>query len=165
MITATMQICKKCVSMYTSYELTPITKVTGTTGMHTFHIIGICPLTKRPTTSHILCPTAHLLWSTNRPKTTAFISKQISTSIYHATAIHVTAKNKSFKCQIYAKLLNVHLWGKYANIEATYKVATINDVAGVTVNWWWCWWWYDATACLHILIGHLASQVKIVLWY
>ena len=31
------------------------------------------------------------------------------------------------------KLLDVHLWGTYANIHATYEVAHINDVATTAV--------------------------------
>ena len=42
--------------MVTLYELTPINNVSGNTGMHTFHIIGICPLTNTPVTLHTSVP-------------------------------------------------------------------------------------------------------------
>ena len=44
------------VSIYISYELTAINKFTRNTGIHTFHIIEICPWTNMPTTMHIHVP-------------------------------------------------------------------------------------------------------------
>ena len=45
-----------------------------------------------------------------------------------------------------SKLFDMHLWGKYANEQATYKVARINDVTWIAVHRWcrgqrWWWWW------------------------
>ena len=33
-----------------------------------------------------------------------------------------------------AKLLNGHLWSKYANIHATYEIAPINSIPRITVH-------------------------------
>ena len=42
---------------------------------------------------------------------------------------HTCASNKyALKCHM-PKLLDIHLWGAYANIFVTYEVAPINDVA------------------------------------
>ena len=42
--------------VYVSYELTAISKMTRSTGVHTFHIIGICPWTNISPTLHIHVP-------------------------------------------------------------------------------------------------------------
>ena len=34
----------------------------------------------------------------------------------------------------YGQLTDVHLWGKYANMYATYDIAPINNVARITVH-------------------------------
>ena len=49
-----VQILENYTSIHTSYELTPINNVTRTTGIHTCHIIGICPWTNIPATLHTL---------------------------------------------------------------------------------------------------------------
>ena len=53
-----VQISAKYVSIYTSYELNVINSVTSSTAIHTFHIIGTCPSTNTPATTHTLCPNA-----------------------------------------------------------------------------------------------------------
>ena len=48
--------CDNYVSIYTSYEPTAINSVTKCTGIHTFHIIEICPWANMPATIHIFVP-------------------------------------------------------------------------------------------------------------
>ena len=43
-------------TIYTSYELSAINIVTTNTGIHSIHIIDICPWTNIPTTSHMYIP-------------------------------------------------------------------------------------------------------------
>ena len=38
-----------------------------------------------------------------------------------------------------ALLLDMYLWGKYANIHATYEVAPMNDIARITIHGWQLW--------------------------
>ena len=75
-----MHLSDNHVSIYASYKLTAIT------GIHTFHIIGIC---LRKYACHIVyvCPSALLLYSTYRPHITTYIAlKSIHTYIH--TYIH-----------------------------------------------------------------------------
>ena len=46
--------------------------------------------------------------------------KNNETSIYHATMICATNKYASSNAIYFAKLFDVHLWEKYANIYAKY---------------------------------------------
>ena len=90
-----------------------------------------------------------------------------ATFIYHTIAKYVPAINMPTGCQKMwhmPMLLNQYSWRKYANIQATCKVAPINDVARIVVHRW-----------LHIMtmmamlmlqrdninwVGHLAKLVK-----
>ena len=48
-------------SIHAPYEPNAISNVTWKTGIHTFHITGICPSTNMPPTSHIYVCTAPVL--------------------------------------------------------------------------------------------------------
>ena len=49
-----MQIWDNYVSISTWYKLNAMENVTSTTGVHTFHIIGICLSANMPATLHIV---------------------------------------------------------------------------------------------------------------
>ena len=51
-----MQISNHYISIDALYEPTAINNVASNTGMHTFHIIGICLWTNMPPTSHTYVP-------------------------------------------------------------------------------------------------------------
>ena len=54
-----VQISHNYFSIYTSYEFTAINNVTRSTGILTFHIIGICPWTNMLAILHIHVPLHH----------------------------------------------------------------------------------------------------------
>ena len=88
-----------------------------------------------------------------------WVKKETASLIFHAITIYIPAANMPLKCQFFCyicklfqlfhdhnptkyvptrnmplkchmpKLLNVHQWGKYVNIHATYEVDPINDMA------------------------------------
>ena len=66
------------------------------------------------------------------------IKKSIMCNIYLPNYITICASNKYApqKPKIWhaAKLLDVHLWGKYSTIQATYEVAPINDATRIVVQ-------------------------------
>ena len=55
-----VHIWHSSVSIY-AYELTAVNNVNSSTVLHTFYIIGICPLNNKPATCIHICPTALLL--------------------------------------------------------------------------------------------------------
>ena len=79
----TMYMGDICVSIYTSYQLTPINNVTRSTGIHTFHIISRCPRKYVPATLHIYVP-LHFYCSLHiYPHITAYIHQiSIHCNIY-----------------------------------------------------------------------------------
>ena len=101
-----MKILHNSVSVYTSYEPTAINIVTGSTGIHTPHIIGICPSTNIPTTLYIHAHCTATAFYT--PQYCIYRShKQLSaTLIHHAVAIYVSKTNISLKCLISATYIN-----------------------------------------------------------
>ena len=56
-----MHIWYNYVSIYTSYELNAINNVNSSTGIHTLHIGGICPMNKYAYHIASVCPTDLLL--------------------------------------------------------------------------------------------------------
>ena len=127
--------------------------MTCSTDIYLFHIIDICPWTKYA--CHILhvCPTVLLIYG---PKSlhTSVKSKNTATFIHHTLhnicqqQICPSNANKSHIPQLF----NVDLWGKYANIYTTYKVASINDVATIASHrQQWHRMQDDATSWLHKL--------------
>ena len=160
-----MYICNNYISIYTSYELNAINNVTKSTCIHTFHITDM-PLNKYSCHIAHTCPTALLLQSTYRP--------HITTHIHHRS---IPCNNLPYYWKIYTiskyapqmpykwhmpKLHTEYLWGKYANIYATYEAAHVNRI---TVHQWW-WWWHQCrmmmmpqSAYTH-WAGQLAKSVK-----
>ena len=91
------------VSIYTSCELAAINCVTTSTGIHTSHIIGICPWTKYAYHIAYVYPSAFAC-SLHRPHITAHVNKkqQILTFIYHAIATYRPTTDIPIKCHVYA---------------------------------------------------------------
>ena len=166
-------ICKLCsckiqdyVRVYhTSYELNAINNVTRSSGIHTFHITGLCPWTNMPATLHNYVP-LHYYCILN----------------IYATLLHTSIK-KSINCYIYLpyyyiiyaskyapqmpqiwhapKLCDIHLVEKYANIHATHKVAPINKIARLVVHRCWHRKMMIMPHPNYIYwVGHLAKSVE-----
>ena len=62
------------------------------------------------------------------------------------------------------KLLNIHQWGNYANIYATYEFTGINHILKSTVQGWqwyqhWQWWWCRSTALAELAIGQFSQKL------
>ena len=95
-----MHILHTYVSISTSYELTTITKVTRSTGIHIFHIIGKCPRTNLYTTLHIYVPLYHYcgLYTDFTYKLKSNILQLLITMLLP----YVQAKNMPLSCHIYA---------------------------------------------------------------
>ena len=107
-----LQISDTIVSIYTSYQLKTTKTITTNTGIHIFHIIGICPkeifLSHHPGMSH--CPLIVLstcgLHITTHPSQK---QTQTATCIYSTITIYVPYNNYTpLKCDI-CQLLHVHI--------------------------------------------------------
>ena len=132
-------------SIYTSNKLIWINYVTRSTGIYTFDITDICSWTNMPGTLDKHVP-RHFFCILNIDPTLLHIPIKIS-KLQH---LFSTLLQNMWPQQIcphvpqighIPKLLDVHLWEKYANIHATYEVASINDVARIAVHIWWQWCW------------------------
>ena len=66
------------ISIYNSYELNAMNYVTMTTGMHIFHITGICPWKNMPATLHTCVP-LHFCCSLHIDPTFLYTSIKINT--------------------------------------------------------------------------------------
>ena len=63
------------------------------------------------------------------------------------------------------KLLDMHLWGRYVNIHATYEANPIIDLARIAVHRWQCqcqmkkWWWCHSQV-IYTELAILLKQAK-----
>ena len=71
----------------------------------------------------------------------------------------------SLKCHKYCKVLNVHLWGKYVNIYATYEVLPLllSENCCTQKTMMMMQDDDDTTACLHTELATWPNQSKSVL--
>ena len=118
------------VSIYASYELNAINNVTRCTGIHRFHIIGICLWTNVFATLHIyvlLHGYCSLLM--DPALLTYHYQTQQKVNFNLPCYCHICANNKYASQLSYInhmlKLLDIHLRGRYANTCVTYEVAAI----------------------------------------
>ena len=106
----------------------------------------MCPWTNMSATLHIYFP-LHFYCSQHRDPTLLHKSTKFN-KLQHLFTIklQICARNKYAPQMIYIghipKLLEVHQWGKYANIYATYELTGINHVIRSTVHRCYCWWWW-----------------------
>ena len=146
------------VSIYTSYELTAINNLTRSTGIHTFHITGICFWTYKCATLYIYI-SLHFSCSLPVNPTLMHISiknQYTAMFIYHTTAKSVPVTYVPLKCHM-AKLLDVHQWGKYAKIQAlTMWPGTLYiDIDDDTDALWWL-----PQSDYTYWVGHFAKSIK-----
>ena len=137
-----------CVSIYASYKLAAINNMTRNTGIHTFHIIGICPWTDMPATQHINV-TLHCYCSLHIDSLVLHMSvekQQTATFSYQAITIHVPAINMPLKCHTCHtyKLDSVsigevcqyicHVWSYWHNHMIS---STVHRCWHHYQRWWW----------------------------
>ena len=99
-----MQIRDNYINIHASYEINEIKRVTRSTCIYTFNIIGICPWPNMPTTLHIYVP-LHFLCTLFIDPTLLHQSvkkQQTATFIYQPTVIYVPATNMTPYCHTYA---------------------------------------------------------------
>ena len=120
-------------NLYISYELNVINSVIWSTCIHTFHITDICPWKKYACGIPHICATALLSVIFSAHIHQKSISCNICLPYYYTIGA-----NNGYVPKIWhmPKLLDMHLWEKYVNIQATYEVAPIYDVARVAVHRW-----------------------------
>ena len=107
-----VQIGDNYVSIHTSYELNAINNVTRITGIHTFHICGICLWTNIPSTLHTYAPMHYYYSLQIDPNYWIYKSKQqqqTATLFTILMAYICQQKNKPLKCHI-NKLVHVQIW-------------------------------------------------------
>ena len=135
-----VQIGDYNVSIYAPYDLTAINNVIRSTGIHTFLIVGMCPRKNMPAILHIQV-LLHCYYSLHIDPTLLHINKtqHNSISICHVTDVYVPWK---YAPQIpHVQIIwHAFMGEKYANIYATYEVASINEVAKIAKHRWS--WWY-----------------------
>ena len=161
------------ISIYVPYELTVINNVTTSTGIHTFHIIGIC-LWKicLPHCTFMFHCTSYVvyIWAVHY---CTHPSKSINYNIYLPYYYKLCATNGyasqiPYVCHM-PNILDVQQWGKNYNIYVTCELTDINHVTGRTVHRWQ--WWWHRTATMMLLpqpdyiywVGHLAKTVKVII--
>ena len=118
--------------MYTSYKLNAINNVFTSTGILTFHVIGIFQWTNMPVTLHMYIP-LYLLCNLHVEHTLLHIEvkKAWQTLIYHAITIYLPVINRPPKCHRYATcqfFIHVQISDNYVSIYTSHEFTTINNV-------------------------------------
>ena len=113
-----VQLWDKYINMYTSYQSTGMNYVAQSTGIHFFHIFGICSWAKYACPITYECPTAAVFYvetnitKNNQQKIKRNKTNKNVTLIYHVVSIYLPATNMPLLNHKYShipKLLNMNL--------------------------------------------------------
>ena len=107
--------------------------MTRNTDRHTFYIIGICPWTNMPPTSHIYVP-LHYYCGLHIDLTLLHRTcEKTSVFIYHAIAISVLATNMALKCHIYATYANYFICTCETTMSAYNAINNVTSSTGIHI--------------------------------